>query len=318
MASSTSSENIVTDLSPMLKVYKDGTVERLYDTTYVPPTSDPDPKTGVSSKDVSITSSISARLYLPNIINNPTNQKLPILVYFHGGGFCLESAFSEINHKYLNLLVSEANVLAVSVEYRLAPEHPLPTAYEDCWEAVQWVVSNNNKEPWIINHGNLDKLYIGGDSSGGNIVHNIGMKAGQNHQEVKILGGFLCCPYFWGSECKSETDSTKNEDGVSLAYRLWMFAYPNADNGIDNHMINPLADDGLCEMGCSRLLVIEAENDDFKETSFEYVEGLKKSEWKGEVELVVVEGEGHCFHLFNLDSEKARCLIKRLASFINV
>lgn len=316
MASS-SSENIVTDLSPMLKVYRDGTVKRLYNTTYFPPTSDPDPKTGVSSKDVNITSSISARLFLPNIINS-TDQKLPILAYFHGGGFCLESAFSEISHNYINLLVSEAKVLAVSVEYRLAPEHPLPIAYEDCWEAVQWVVSRDNKEPWIINHGNSDKLYIGGDSSGGNIVHNIAMKAGQNHhQEVKILGGFLCCPYFWGSKCKSETDSTINEDGLSLAYRLWMFAYPNADNGIDNPMINPLADDGLSEMGCLKLLVIEAENDDFKETSFDYVQRLKKNGWKGEVELVVFEGEGHYFHLFNLDSEKARCLIKRLASFIN-
>lgn len=316
MASS-SSENIVTDLSPMLKVYGDGTVKRLYNTTYFPPTSDPDPKTGVSSKDVNITSSISARLFLPKIINS-TDQKLPILVYFHGGGFCLESAFSEINHSYINLLVSEAKVLAVSVEYRLAPEHPLPIAYEDCWEAVQWVVSRDNKETWIINHGNSDKLYIGGDSSGGNIAHNIAMKAGQNHhQEVKILGGFLCCPYFWGAKCKSETDSTINEDGLSLAYRLWMFAYPNADNGIDNPMINPLANDGLSEMGCLRLLVIEAENDDFKETSVDYVQRLKKNGWKGEVELVVFEGEGHCFHLFNLDSEKARCLIKRLASFIN-
>lgn len=341
MASLNSSENtIVTDLSPVLKVYKDGSVERLYDTTYVPPSpEDPDPTTGVYSKDVKISSSISARLYLPRITEDPSsNRKLPILVYFHGGGFCLESAFSVLNHNYISLLVSEANALAVSVEYRLAPEHPLPVAYEDCWEALQWVASHNStddnegsnggssntdhnyKEPWIINHGNFDKLYIGGDSSGGNIVHNIAMKAGHHHhRQLRILGGFLCCPYLWGSKCKSDTDSTLNDDGVSLAYRLWMFAYPNAPNGIDNHMINPLADDApsLSKIGCSRLLVIEAENDDFKETSFHYVEALEKSGWKGEVDLVVVEGEGHCFHIFNLESDKARSLMKRLASFIN-
>nr|WRU92905.1 HID6 [Tabernanthe iboga] len=318
-----SSSEIVTDLSPVLKVYKDGTVERLYDTPYVPPSPE-DPTTGVSSKDIKISSAISARLYLPKM-TDPT-QKLPILVYFHGGGFCLESAFSSANNRYLNLLVSEAKALAISVEYRLAPEHPLPAQYEDCWAALQWVAShsidssNTDKEPWLMDHGNFDKLYIGGDSSGGNIVHNIAMKAG--HQslpgDLKILGGFLSFPYFWGSNFSVAGDSTA-VNGQSLAYRLWMFAYPSAPNGIDNPMINPLADDApsLFRIGCPRLLLCTSEKDEFREPTPRYVEGLKKSGWKGEVELVDIEGEGHCFHMFNPDSEKARYLIKRLASFIN-
>ncbi|KAI5349778.1 hypothetical protein L3X38_002667 [Prunus dulcis] len=80
-----------------------------------------DPETGVSSKDITISHNpnISARLYLPNLPQNQI-QKLPILVYFHGGVFCIESAFSLHAHSYLNWLVSEAQVVAVSVEYRLA------------------------------------------------------------------------------------------------------------------------------------------------------------------------------------------------------
>nr|WRU92870.1 HID3 [Amsonia hubrichtii] len=314
-----SSSEIVVDLSPSIRVYKDGTVDRMFSSPYVPPSAE-DPSTGVSSKDISVSSQVSARIYIPKVTD--PNQKLPILVYFHCGGFCLESAFSSINHRYMNLLVSEAKVLAISVEYRLAPEHPLPAAYEDCWEVLKWVASHvleksdMDKEPWLINHGNFDKLHIGGDSAGGNIVHHMAMKAGDQilPGEVKILGGFLSFPYFWGSRFES-TEANQR----SLEYRFWELVYPSAPGGIDNPMINPVADDApsLSSIGCSRFCICVAEKDELREPTFLYVEALKKSSWTGEVELVDVEGEGHCFQLFNPDSEEARNLIKLLASFIN-
>lgn len=46
----------------------------------------------------------------------------------------------------LNKLVAEANVVAVSVDYRLVPEHPLPAAYEDSWTALQWVASHASED----------------------------------------------------------------------------------------------------------------------------------------------------------------------------
>ncbi|CDP17008.1 unnamed protein product [Coffea canephora] len=57
--------------------------------------------------------------------------KLPLLVYLHGGGFLIKSAFSPTYHAHLNVVVAEAGVVAVSINYRLAPEHPLPLVYED-------------------------------------------------------------------------------------------------------------------------------------------------------------------------------------------
>jgi hypothetical protein len=62
-----------------------------------------------------------------------------VLLYFHGGAFVVESAFGPAYHHYVNALASRAGVLAVSVNYRLAPEHPLPAAYDDSWGALQWV-----------------------------------------------------------------------------------------------------------------------------------------------------------------------------------
>lgn len=314
------SSDIVTDIFPVIRVYKDGKVERLFGSQYVPPSPE-DPITGVSSKDITISPEISARLYIPKITD--PNQKLPILVYIHGGGFCIESAFSFHHQRYVNLLASQANVLAVSVEYRLAPEHPLPAAYEDSWAALQWVASHMNKsdterEPWLINHGNLNKLYVGGDSAGANIVHNVVMRAGAEslYWEVNILGAFLIQPYFWGSNFNSNKSCTQEKE--RLACEIWKLSYPSAPGGIDNPMINPLADDApsLSGLGCSRLLVNVAEKDILRNTGTLYAEAVRKSGWKGEVELFEVEGKDHSFHIFDPEDEEAKIQMQLLASFL--
>ncbi|KAF2284157.1 hypothetical protein GH714_019624 [Hevea brasiliensis] len=110
-------KEVAAELLPFLRVFNDGSAERLLGTPIVPPSRDEDPETGVSSKEITISQDppISARLCLPRL--TAPNQKLPILVYFHGGGFCIESAFSLTEIKYMNSLVSLAKVVAISVEY---------------------------------------------------------------------------------------------------------------------------------------------------------------------------------------------------------
>ena len=135
-------KEVAIEFLPLLRVYKDGLVERLIVSPIVPPSFE-DPETGVSSKDITISENptISARLYLPKLTQ--PNQKLPILVYIHGGAFVIGSVFSSDHQQYLNSFVSQGRVVAVSVAYRLAPEHLLPIAYEDSWAAIQWVVSHS-------------------------------------------------------------------------------------------------------------------------------------------------------------------------------
>lgn len=138
------STEILHDFHPMIRVYKDGKVERFVGIDIVP--ASVDSETGVQSKDIQISPEfdISARLYLPGTAN--PGRKLPLLVYFHGGGFVVDSPFSPLHHNHMNSLVAEANVVAVSVGYRLAPEHPLPIAYEDSWLALKWVASQSTGE----------------------------------------------------------------------------------------------------------------------------------------------------------------------------
>uniref|UniRef100_A0A0E0L9A7 Alpha/beta hydrolase fold-3 domain-containing protein n=1 Tax=Oryza punctata TaxID=4537 RepID=A0A0E0L9A7_ORYPU len=91
-----------------------------------------DPATGVTSKDVVVDPAIGlwARLFLPPGTGGggAAQGKLPVVVYYHVGAFVIGSAADPFTHSYLNGLVAEAGVLAVALEYRLAPEHPLPAA----------------------------------------------------------------------------------------------------------------------------------------------------------------------------------------------
>ncbi|KAK7308176.1 hypothetical protein VNO77_41775 [Canavalia gladiata] len=321
MASTTEKE-IEKELLPLIRVYKDGTVDRLLGSPVVPPSPE-DPETGVSSKDIVISDNpyVSARIFLPKSIVE--NKKLPIFIYFHGGAFCVESAFSFFYNRYLNILASEANIIAISVDYRLLPHNPLPAAYEDGWTTLQWVashVSSNNPtnvEPWLLNHGDFNKLYIGGDTNGANVAHNLAMRAGTETLpgELKIVGALLCCPFFWGSKPIGSEPVEEHEQ--SLAMKVWSFVYPNAPGGIDNPSVNPCAPGApsLATLGCSKILISITGKDEFKDRNILYYETVKKSGWQGEIELFDAGDEAHGFQLFNPETDRAKSMIKRLASF---
>ncbi|KAK3041896.1 hypothetical protein RJ639_002178 [Escallonia herrerae] len=163
-----------------------------------------DPITGVQSKDVEISPEIglSARLYLPRITN--PDDKLPLLIYFHGGGFIAESTFSPLYHNYLNSVVAKGNTVAVSVEYRLAPEHPLPAGYEDCWAAIKRVASHfsgGGPEAWLEDHADFRRVFFAGDSAGANIAHHMAIRVGwEETGGFRLAGVVLVHPYFWGKE----------------------------------------------------------------------------------------------------------------------
>ncbi|XP_040989828.1 2-hydroxyisoflavanone dehydratase-like [Juglans microcarpa x Juglans regia] len=317
-------KEVETEFLPFFRVYKDGSVERLLGSPFVPPSPE-DPETGVSSKDITISQNppISARLFRPK--HTQPNQKLPILVYFHGGAFCIESAFSSDHHQYLNSLVSQGQVVAVSVEYRLAPEHCLPIAYDDGWAALQWVASHSidngtvEKEPWLANHGDFKRFFTGGDSAGANIVHNVTMRAGVEglHGGVRILGAFFTHPFFLGSKPKGSENSSVEDENPSPS-SFWDYIYPGAPGGIDSPVINPVVPGApsLAGLGCSRLLVSVAEKDGLRDGGVCYYNGVKESGWKGEAELVEVEGEDHAFQIMHFGSANSKNLIKRLASFL--
>ncbi|KAH7867103.1 hypothetical protein Vadar_028867 [Vaccinium darrowii] len=293
------------EFSPFFRVHKDGTIERSRQPEFAPPSDDP--QLPVRSKDILINpqTGLSARLYLPTTllqISPTTQKKLPLLIYVHGGGFCLGSASSPKFHQFVTSLAAAANIAAVSVDYRLAPEHPLPIAYDDAWEVFNWVLSHGSgsgPDLWLNDHVDFSSVFLGGESAGANIVNNVAIRAGSSG--VKILGLVLVHPFFGGKEVD----------------KMYKFMCPSS-SGFDNDpRLNPLVDPGLPGMGCERVLFCIAEKDWLRERGWGYYEALGKSGWVGDREIMESEGEGHGFHLFDPDCEKARVLVERVASFLN-
>lgn len=317
------SDEVAHDFFPFLKIYKDGRIERIIGTDVVPPSLDP--KTGVESKDVVIApeTGVTARLYVPKSDAGQLH-KLPLVVYFHGGGFCVETPFNAKYHNAVNALVAEANVVAVSVHYRLAPENPIPIAYDDSWAAVKWVVSHSDgagPDEWLNSRADLKRVFFAGDSAGANIVHNLALRAGLegglgSSGDTKLVGIALVHPYFWGSELLG--DEVNKPEKAKWAEGIWRFVSRGASHS-DDPFINPAKDPNLGRLGCERVLVCVAENDILKDRGCYYKEVLEntRSGWGGTVELAEATGDDHVFHLSNPTCDNAVALLKKISSFIN-
>ncbi|KAA8545886.1 hypothetical protein F0562_020663 [Nyssa sinensis] len=284
MASSTGDE-VLFEFPNFIRVFKDGRVDRLIGNDVVPPSIHPE--TGVQSKDVAISPEINltARLYIPKTTN--PDQKLPLLVYYHGGGFCIETAFSPTYHTYLNSLVAEAKVVVVSVDYRRAPEHPLPASYDDSWAALKWVASHSTgdcHDPWLNQYVDFENVFLAGDSAGANIAHNMAIRIGSEPVEgIKLVGIVLIHPYFWGKDPIGAEGADMNKRGSVDG--LWRFVNP-LSSGSDDPLINPILDPRFSRLGCRKVLVCVAEKDVLRDRGWYYYEELRKNGWGGVVEMM--------------------------------
>ncbi len=111
--------------------------------------------------------SLALRLYTP--VAAPGGL-LPILVFFHGGGFVIGSLQS--HDAPCRQLANSAKCLVVSVAYRLAPEAPFPAAVDDALAATQWVFDHAAEIG-----GDATRLAVGGDSAGGNLATVVAQQA---------------------------------------------------------------------------------------------------------------------------------------------
>lgn len=298
----------------IVRMHKDGRCERLVGTDTIP--AGTDPVTSVISKDVFIShkSKVFVRIYIPKTLS--TNHKLPTLIYYHGGGFLTESVASPTYHPTLNLITKESNVVIVSVNYRLAPEYLLPTAYEDAWEAIQWVATHARKdgpESWLNDHANLHNMFFIGDSSGANIAHHMAIRFGLNPiSDINLNGLILLHPFF----VEKTLIEPVPKELVILLERLWKLAN-KPGVGLDDVSLDPGMDPRVPHLGCSKILVCVGEMDRLRVCGLYYKKVMESSGWKGKVEVMESEGEGHVFFLTNTSSENAQVLRHRIRTFIN-
>ena len=119
-------------------------------------------KRTVDGKAYGIDCNIPVQIVWPHASHSPEGP-LNTLVYFHGGGFVVGDLDSHEAHAVR--LANETDCVVVNVDYRLAPEHRFPAAYDDCLAITRWAYQH------IDVLGRQSKRFaIGGDSAGGNLA----------------------------------------------------------------------------------------------------------------------------------------------------
>ncbi|KAK9068418.1 hypothetical protein SSX86_012531 [Deinandra increscens subsp. villosa] len=311
-----SADEIIKEIPGFIRVYKDGRYQKLGGTATVP--AGVDPSSGVQSKDVVISpdTPLSVRLYIPK---PQTPKKLPLLIYFHGGGFIIETAASPIYHSFLNLIAAESNAVILSVDYRTAPDHPVPACFHDSWEAIMWAAlhgSGSGPDPWVNEYADLANVFFAGDSAGANIAHHMAIRVGSENPGggVNLQGVVLLHPYFWGKD-RVGSESDDNPWTSSIA-DLWKFAHPGT-SGVDDPLINPDMDPRVSDLGCSKILVYVGEKDILKDRGWYYKGILGRNGWRGDIEVIEDEGVDHVYFLFSPYVDSACTLRTKICAFIN-
>lgn len=125
---------------------------------------------------------VMVRIYQPE--TRP--DKLPALLWIHGGGYVLGSVQGDdLKAKGMALAL---NCVVASVEYRLAPEHPFPAPLEDCYAALKWLAGSADQ--FGINSA---RIAIGGASAGGGLAAGLGLLA-RDRAEVNVCYQLLIYP----------------------------------------------------------------------------------------------------------------------------
>ncbi|OWM62971.1 gibberellin receptor GID1C-like [Punica granatum] len=284
------------------------------------------PVDGVFSFDVKIdgATSLLTRIYRPFYGEEPRPQNLtdlekpidaevlPVIIFFHGGSFTHSSSNSAIYDTLCRRLVGICKAVVVSVNYRRAPENRYPCAYDDGWTALKWV----NTRSWL--QSKVDSkvhIFLAGDSSGGNIVHNVALRAVDSG--IKVLGNILLNPMFGGEE---RTESENRLDGryfVTLRDRDWYWrAFLPEGANRDHPACNPFGPNGKSLEGIKfpKSLVVVAGLDLIQDWQLSFVKGLEKYGQK--VKLLYLKQATIGFYLLP-NNDHFYTVMDEINSFIN-
>lgn len=164
-------------------------------------------------------------------------EGLPVIVYFHGGGFVIGSKAT--HGRFARALANAAGAIVVNVFYRLAPEHPFPAPVEDAVAATRWVA----REAANLG-GDPGKLFVGGDSAGANLATVTALMA-RGDEGPDIAGQILIYPVTDMAEARPSME--KYGEGLFLerADMRWFGSHYLQGGDATDWRVSPLRADDL-------------------------------------------------------------------------
>lgn len=203
---------------------------------------------------------IGIRIYYPS-----EEQGLPIMAFFHGGGFVLRDLDS--HDKACRRLAKTSNAIVVSADYRLAPEYKFPIPMQDAYDATLWVAENAaslGADP--------ERLIVAGDSAGGNLAAVTAIQA-RDLGEPKIAKQVLIYPT---TDARMQTPSIETlGEGYFLSKHMmaWFLNhYKSKEEDIYNPLMSPLLTEDLSNLPPA--FVITASHDPLKDEGEAYADRL--------------------------------------------
>ncbi len=206
---------------------------------------------GVQTTDTTM-AGVPVRLYAtPGVDRTSRTSRTSTIVYFHGGGWVVGDLDS---HAWVTAGLAEATgALVVSVDYRLAPEHPYPAAFDDAWAVVRAVAAEGAR-----------RLVVAGDSAGGNLAAAVALAA-RDRDGPKLAGQALIYPAIDPAldrpSCQRNADGPMlTREGMAYYWRSYLGAATTTDpyaapilardlSGLPPALVTLAAHDPLCDEG---------------------------------------------------------------------
>jgi acetyl esterase len=211
---------------------------------------------------------IPARVYTPTTLRQ-TNGLAPGLVFFHGGGWVIGNLDS--HDVVCRTVAREGELIVISVDYRLSPEHKFPAAVEDSIAATEWIAKNGARL-------GIDaaRLSVGGDSAGGNLAAVVAIHARDAGNQPKLAGQLLIYP---GTDFRM-THSSHSEPETSIllthsVIRWFRDHYLNSAADVDDWRASPARVENLAGLPPAYLLTAGA--DPLRDEGDEFAGRLKQA-----------------------------------------
>jgi acetyl esterase/lipase len=240
---------------------------------------------GVASSDTTVDPSRNLWFRLYNPTPTPTGGDpndvvgLPVIVFFHGGGFVGGHANSILIHNAVHQLAQELHAIVVSVNYRLAPEHRFPCQYEDGFDALRFIDEMDGRD--LPANADLSRCFLAGESAGGNLAHHVALRAGEySFKRVNLLGLIAVQPFFGGEERVESEIRFPRGPILRLDLTDWFWRAFLPDGSDRDHPAANVFGPNAGEISGARFpaaIVIIGGCDPLRDWDMRYYEGLKRS-----------------------------------------
>lgn len=245
-------------------------------------TDDPEPVGSVQETHIDGPGgSLPLRIYHPD-----GNGPFPMVVYFHGGGWVIGDLDTHDN--VCRRLTNLTDALVISVDYRLAPEHPFPAAVEDAYAATEWAATYGDRVG-----GDPDRIALAGDSAGGNLAAAVSLRA-RDMDGPTVDHQALFYPAVNAPDLEAFESYHENAEGYLLEYATmeWFYDQYVADPyDLRNAYLAPLQARDLSDLPPAT--IVTAEFDPLRDEGRAYAKRLSAA--GVDVEHEEFEGMIHAF-----------------------